>query len=212
MLSHISCNIFGCSEVNALGRSKPLSDSQHALAKRAMLPAWTRCTPPSKSLPLTAIRRRVLLPSLPHDEFEADQLASPHFDGPHHRAIVGTAALRGVRRSSSLGQALASRRRTGQAVGAQRVIIRHPRIVGTAPNSETLLSKRLAPLSNRGAYPVHTFPSSTGDRKGIGHARGPDPFGMVRHSPSVFSGLLKAHAPSASTAKGVLLLLDPSSD
>ena len=33
---------------------------------------------------------------------------------------------------------------------------------------------------------MHTFPSPTGDRKGIGHARGPDPFGMVRHSPSVF--------------------------
>ena len=49
-----------------------------------------------------------------------------------------------------------------------------------------LFSKRLARLSNRRANLMHIFPSPTGDRKGIGHARGPDPFGMVRHSPSAF--------------------------
>ena len=26
---------------------------------------------------------------------------------------------------------------------------------------------------------MHIFPSTVGDGKGIGHARGPDPFGMV---------------------------------
>ena len=66
-------------------------------------------------------------------------------------------------------------------------------LLATASSS---FRKRLARLSNRGAYPVHTFPSSMGDRKGIGHARGPDPFGMVRHSPSVFQ---ICHAGNAAT-------------
>ena len=44
---------------------------------------------------------------MPHDEAEADQLASPHLDGPHHRAAISTAALCGVRRASSFGQAVA---------------------------------------------------------------------------------------------------------
>ena len=51
---------------------------------------------------------------------------------------------------------------------------------------QTLFSNRLARLNNRRAYLVLTCPSPTGDRKGIGHARDPDPFGMVRHSPSAF--------------------------
>ena len=66
-------------------------------------------------------------------------------------------------------------------------------LLATASSS---FRKRLARLSNRGAYPVHTFPSSMGDRKGIGHARGPDPFGMVRHSPSVFA----SHLPTGNAA------------
>ena len=52
--------------------------------------------------PKRVVRRpsqRVLLPSIPHDEVEADQLASSHLVGPYHRATVGTAPLCGVRRS-----------------------------------------------------------------------------------------------------------------
>ena len=55
---------------------------------------------PSKSLPLTAYAYRVLLPAMPHDEAEADQLAASHLDGPHHRAAVCTAPLCGVRQVS----------------------------------------------------------------------------------------------------------------
>ena len=48
------------------------------------------------------------------------------------------------------------------------------------------LSKRLARLSSRGACRNAYLPFTEGERKGIGHARDPGPFGMVRHSPSVF--------------------------
>jgi hypothetical protein len=48
-------------------------------------------------------------------------------------------------------------------------------------------SKRLARLSKRGACRSAYLPFTEGDGKGISHARDPDPFGMVRHSPSVFS-------------------------
>jgi len=37
---------------------------------------------------------------MPHDEAEADQLAPPHFDGTYHRATIGAAPVRGVRRSN----------------------------------------------------------------------------------------------------------------
>jgi hypothetical protein len=39
----------------------------------------------------------VLLPSMPRDQAEADQLAPPHLDGTHHRTALSTAALRRVR-------------------------------------------------------------------------------------------------------------------
>ena len=39
-----------------------------------------------------------------HGKDEADQLASPHLIGPHHRAAIGASPLRGVRRSVALGQ------------------------------------------------------------------------------------------------------------
>ena len=45
---------------------------------------------------------------MPHDEVEADKLASPHLDGPYHRSTVGAAPLCGVRRSVALGQAVAN--------------------------------------------------------------------------------------------------------
>ena len=61
---------------------------------------------------------------MPHDEVEADQLASPHLTGTHHRAIVRAAALRGVWRSVAFSQAVAIGRRYWQAARAQRVIIR----------------------------------------------------------------------------------------
>ena len=52
---------------------------------------------------------RVLLPSMSHDEVEADQLASSHLVGPHHRAAIIAAPLCGVRRSIALSQAVADR-------------------------------------------------------------------------------------------------------
>jgi small multidrug resistance pump len=45
------------------------------------------------------------LPSTPHDEVEADQLASPHLAGPDHRAAIGATALC-RRRSESVTRAL----------------------------------------------------------------------------------------------------------
>jgi hypothetical protein len=44
----------------------------------------------------------VLLPPMPHDEVEADQLAPSHLDGTHHRAAFSTVALCRVRRSVAL--------------------------------------------------------------------------------------------------------------
>ena len=43
--------------------------------------------------------------SMPHDEVEADQLASPHLAGPDHRAAIGASALC-RRRSKSVTRAL----------------------------------------------------------------------------------------------------------
>ena len=57
------------------------------------------------------------LPSMPRDEAEADQLAPSHLDGPHHRTAIRAASLCGVRRSASLGQAVANGGRAGQAAG-----------------------------------------------------------------------------------------------
>ena len=88
--------------------------------------------------------------------------------------------------------ALRNRCFTGQA------IIRHHASLGSHQAAELLFSKRLARLSNRGAYLVHTFPSPTGDRKGIGHARDPDPFGMVRHPLPFLSVPLAGNAATAS--------------
>ena len=79
-----------------------------------------------------------------------------------------------------------------------RAIIRQHASLGSHQAAELLFSKRLARLSNRGAYLVHTFPSPTGDRKGIGHARDPDPFGMVRHSLPFLSVPLTGNAATAS--------------
>ena len=59
---------------------------------------------------------------MPRDEVEADDLATAHLDGTHNRAAVRKAPVRGVRRASSVGQAVANGRRNRQAVGAQRVI------------------------------------------------------------------------------------------
>ena len=59
---------------------------------------------------------------MPHDEVEADQLASPHLDGTYHRAAFSTAALCEVRRASSIGKAVANGGHAGQAVGEQRMI------------------------------------------------------------------------------------------
>jgi small multidrug resistance pump len=42
---------------------------------------------------------------MPHDEVEADQLASPHLAGPDHRAAIGATALC-RRRSESVTRAL----------------------------------------------------------------------------------------------------------
>ena len=39
----------------------------------------------------------MLLPSTPHDEVEADQLASSHLDGFRNLTTVGAASLRGAR-------------------------------------------------------------------------------------------------------------------
>ena len=61
--------------------------------------------------------RRVLLPSMPHDATEADQLAPSHLDGTYHRTAFSTAALCGVRRSASLGQAVAIEDVLGKPVG-----------------------------------------------------------------------------------------------
>ena len=60
--------------------------------------------------------RRVLLPAMPRDETEADQLAPPHLDGPHHRTAIRETSLCGVRQSASLRQAVATG--SGEAAGA----------------------------------------------------------------------------------------------
>ena len=65
------------------------------------------------------MRWTLLLPAMPRDQAEADQLAPSHLDGPHHRAAISTAPLCEVRRSIALGQAVATGRRAGQAAGAQ---------------------------------------------------------------------------------------------
>ena len=62
------------------------------------------------------------LPAMPHDEAEADQLASSSLDGTGpSRAAISTAALCGMRRLGSLSQAGANRRCAREAFGAQRV-------------------------------------------------------------------------------------------
>jgi hypothetical protein len=52
---------------------------------------------------------------------KADQLASPHLDGPNHRAAISAAPLFRVRRAGSFGQAVANGRCVGQAAGAKRL-------------------------------------------------------------------------------------------
>ena len=42
---------------------------------------------------------------LERERAEADELAPSYVDGPHHRAVVSTASLCGVRRAAALGQA-----------------------------------------------------------------------------------------------------------
>ena len=65
---------------------------------------------PLRSLPPRATRTSSALPSMSHDEVEADQLAPSHLDGTYHRAAISTAPLCEVRWSASIGQAVASRR------------------------------------------------------------------------------------------------------
>ena len=64
----------------------------------------------------------MLLPAMPHDEVEADQLAPSHLDGTQYRATIGVSPLRGVRQHASLGQAVAIGRRAGEAFGAARLM------------------------------------------------------------------------------------------
>jgi hypothetical protein len=59
----------------------------------------------------------VLLPAMPCHQTEADQLASSHVAGPDNCTTVGTVALRGMRWSIALGQAVANVRCAGQAAG-----------------------------------------------------------------------------------------------
>ena len=94
-------------------------------------------------------------------------------------------------------QSVAAGRRAGQAtrVEGDYSAATHR---WNSTKQQTLFSKRLARLSNRGAYLVHTFPSPTEDRKGIGHAMDPDPFGVVRHSLPFLSVPLTGNAATAS--------------
>jgi len=46
-------------------------------------------------------------PSMPHDEVKANRLAAAHLFGPDHRAVISTAALRGMRWPATLGQTVA---------------------------------------------------------------------------------------------------------
>src|SRR5262245_33632434 len=67
-----------------------------------MLPQWTLCMRPSRSLRLTAIRTSIAI-ALDANEVVADQLASPHVAGPDHRAAIGATCRR---RSESVTRAL----------------------------------------------------------------------------------------------------------
>ena len=58
------------------------------------------------------------------DEVEADELAPSRLDGTYYRATIRKAPVCGVRRSGSVGQAVAIGRRDRQAVGAERMTIR----------------------------------------------------------------------------------------
>jgi hypothetical protein len=59
----------------------------------------------------------MLLPALPRDQAAAVRLASSYLDGPHPRSAFSEAPLRGLRRPSSLAQAVANGRRARQAAG-----------------------------------------------------------------------------------------------
>ena len=52
---------------------------------------------------------------MPHDEVEADQLASAHLSGADHRTTIRAASMRRLRRSIALGKAVANGRRVRQA-------------------------------------------------------------------------------------------------
>jgi hypothetical protein len=58
---------------------------------------------------------------MPHDEAQADELASSHLDGTQHRATVRAASLCRVRRSIAFGQAVANGGRAGEAARAQGI-------------------------------------------------------------------------------------------
>ena len=117
--------------------------------------------PPSKSLPLTATRTSSASAAMPHDEVEADQLASSHLTGTHHRAIVRAAALRGVWRSVAFSQAVAIGRRYWQAAGAQRVIIRR----GAFGNSVKQLQQKIGTFKQSPSLPDAYLPLTTGTER-----------------------------------------------
>ena len=92
------------------------------LARRSsfcIIPAWTRCTPPSRSCRRGLYPRRVLLPALSSHKTKANELASESLDGAHARCACSTAQVRRVRRSTSIGEAVAMKGRAWQAGGTQ---------------------------------------------------------------------------------------------
>ena len=58
------------------------------------------------------------MPTMPHDQAEADQLASPHLDGANDRAAFGAAALCRVQRLSCGALMTLSASRWGAAAEA----------------------------------------------------------------------------------------------
>src|SRR5262245_11927316 len=91
------------------------------------------------------VRRRGLhphclyLPAMPHDQVEADQLASSHVAGPNNRAAFSSPSLRRVWWSVALGQAVATGGRAWEAAWAAR-------IEETAVNDKTAVFVRSFPV------------------------------------------------------------------
>ena len=61
---------------------------------------------------------------MPCDKIQAHELASENLDGPHSRAAFNEAALRRMRRSAPIGQAVATGRCAWEAARAEGMIIR----------------------------------------------------------------------------------------